>query len=294
MNDKTTSPLAGLFDGDGRATPAPAAPAAAAPEPTPSNTDTQPRAADGRFAPKGDDGQAAPAAPAAPAAATPAPHTATITTPTPAADPLVSDGQGGMVPLSALLDERDKRQKAEARAEQLARSQTPAPAPPPRPDPEADPAGAAAYDAAHASAQFYNYRLQTSRKFAERQYGADVIKAAHEWANERCEPTSPNFDPYLNQQVAASDDPYELIMQAYNRDRVLQTVKPDQLAQFQQWLAAQENGGAPAPAAQPAPPVSPAAPPRSIVTTPSAGGPGNKVEQVDVGPGAAFKAAFSG
>jgi epoxyqueuosine reductase QueG len=124
------------------------------------------------------------------------------------------------VPISALLDERDKRQKAEGQVQ----------------------------------AQRYDDNLRFSRKFAEREYGKALIATVHDWAVARCD-----ADPIFNAQMRSSEDPYEAAVQAYNRDQLATKVTPERFAAFEAWEKAQaELSGQPPPSPQtPAAPTPP-------------------------------------
>jgi chemotaxis protein histidine kinase CheA len=181
----------------------------------------------------------------------------------------------GHVPINALLEERDKRKAAQEATEAYKRrlealeqerqAQTPA-------DPLA---------AVHA--ELYKQRVEMSRNFAEQRYGEDKVREAFEWANARCEPTSPHFDPLFNQQVFESGNPYDFAVKAFEKEQILQEVKPDELAEFKAWKAAQAQAQAHA-----APVSTPAAspPPKSLATAPGNGGAGKPL--VNIGPGEAF------
>ena len=129
----------------------------------------------------------------------------------------------------------------------------------------------------------YAQNLKVSRKFAERQYGADTIAQVHDWAAKRCDE-----DRHFNAQMQSSDDPYEAAYQAYNREQIVQKVSPERLAAFEAWEAAQAQAQAhqAAPTHQPAA----AAPPRSLANAPGNGGAG--APYVPTGPGEAFRAVI--
>jgi hypothetical protein len=194
----------------------------------------------------------------------------------PAAEPPQPPADPGHVPISALLDEREKRQAERARAEILERQlqDMRAALQPPR-DLEPN----AAMEMA-----LYNQNLRASRKFAEREYGKSQIQEIHDWAAARCD-----ADPMFNQQMRSSEDPYEAAYQAYNREQILRTVKPDDLAAFKAWRQAQAQAATHSSATHPS--ATPAAVPRSLATASGTGGAGQP--HVPVGAGQAFGAAFS-
>ena len=196
---------------------------AQAPEPeataeAPEEPPERPRSPDGKFAPK---------------------EAATPVTP--------AQVEPGHVPISAMLDEREKRQALER---QIADMRSRAEPPPPMSTDEA------------LQAALYAQNLKVSRKFADRQYGAELTATVHDWAAARCD-----ADPHFNDQMRSSDDPYEAAMQAYNRDQIVAKVTPDRLAAFEAWEAAQAG----LPVSQPIPSTPRAPPPRSLVNAPGSG-----------------------
>lgn len=252
-------------------TPAQEPAAAAALEPAGQDAPGGPvRGADGRFAPR-DQGGGQPAQ----AAQAPAPAAQ-------AAAPAAAPPEPGHVPLSAVLDEREKRQAAERRLAEIEQRQRAA---------QDQARNAELPPDVRVSQALHAQNLRSSRRFAEREYGKETIAAVHDWVVAKCD-----SDPAFNQQMLASEDPYEAAYQAYQREQVLSRVKPDELAQYEAWKAAQAAGGqAPAPAsagaAAPAAPQPAApAPPRSLVNQPNAGG--GAAPQVAVGPGEAHASLF--
>jgi hypothetical protein len=167
-----------------------------------------------------------------------------------------------------MLDEREKRQALERRLAEIEANKAPTPPPPPE---------------EQLRQALYAQNLKVSRKFAERQYGADTIAQVHDWAAKRCDE-----DRHFNAQMQSSDDPYEAAYQAYNREQIVQKVSPERLAAFEAWEAAQAAAQAQAqtPAHQPAAAV----PPRSLANAPGNGAAG--APHVPTGPGEAFRAVI--
>ena len=185
--------------------------------------------------------------------------------------------QAGHVPIAAMLDEREKRQAAERRARELEdwkRQQEEAFAQPLPTD-------------QILAAQRYQDNLRYSRKFAERQYGKELIDQVHQWAYDRAE-----RDPYFNAEMAAHDDPYEAAVLAYNREQVLQAVSPADLEAFRAWKAAQAAAqGAPTP--QPGAPAgltAPKPPPVSLANASGTGALG--AAAIPAGEGEAYASLF--
>ena len=133
----------------------------------------------------------------------------------------------------------------------------------------------------------YSQNLRTSRRFAEKTYTPELIATVHDWAVKRCDD-----DPVFNQQMRASEDPYEAAYQAYQRDQIVSKVTPADLAEFERWKASRAAGATP-PAAthQPTPTPTPAPPPKSLANQPNAGGAGRP--ETPMGPGAAFASVLN-
>jgi hypothetical protein len=189
--------------------------------------------------------------------------------------------EDGHVPISALLDEREKRQAEKAQREALERriAEMRAQVAPQR---ELAPTE-------HLEVALYSQNLRASRRFAEREHGKDNIAAIHDWATRRCDE-----DPIFNQQMRSSDDPYEAACQAYNREQILQAVKPDDLAAFKAWQASSAKASE-ARATHESIPTHPSTSrtpvPRSLATASGTGGAG--APHVPVGPGQAFAIAIN-
>jgi hypothetical protein len=174
----------------------------------------------------------------------------------------------GHVPLSAMLDEREKRQSLERQVADLRQHLAP---PPPLPLEE------------QVEARLYASNLSASRRFAEREHGREAVGAVHQWAVARCD-----ADPFFNQQMRSSDDPYEAAIQAYNRERVVAEVSAGDLEAFRAWKAASAaaQGQVPfSPRSQPAARV-----PRSLANAPGNGAAGRS--GVSVGEGSAYAGLF--
>lgn len=248
---------------------------AAAPvaEPTPEAApaaEGQPRGPDGKFAP------VAPVVEAAPAPIEPVP---VAEAPAPVAPAPVHQPEQAFAPVAALLDEREKRQAAERRANELQqwRDQQEAQARrQPAPDPDQDPAAFRAHQAQQLDQVFWDQRLEMSRGFAEMRHGPEKTTQAFQWGVERCD-----FDPFFNAKVRASKDPVGFVVGEYQREQLVSTMTPERIAAFQAWEAAQAAPAvaaalAPALAATPpiaapaAPPPAPVAPRASLAAAPSA------------------------
>lgn len=190
----------------------------------------------------------------------------------------------GHVPLSSLLDEREKRQGAEKALRALQdrleqersdwQRQNP-------PTPEEQ-----------RSAERWADNLRISKKFAAREYGAEFVQTVHDWAFAKCD-----ADPLFNGQMQSSDDPYEDAVQAYKREEILKLVSPGELDAFRAWQAAhaaqqaQQTTTPPSSAkASEGLTATQATPPRSLADAPGNGAAG--ASAVNVGEGEAFRAAI--
>ena len=169
----------------------------------------------------------------------------------------------------AMQEERDRRQAAEKRIAELEARREPVE--PPTQDQMVE-------------ARLRSVTLTASRKFADREYGKELLAEVHDWAVAKCD-----ADPHFNASMMSDDDPYEKAVQAYNREQIAAEVQsPDDLAQFKAWKAAQ----AAAPQAQATP--KPAEPPipKSLADAPGNGAAG--APYVNVGGGEAFGSFFKG
>jgi len=177
-----------------------------------------------------------------------------------------------MVPLSALEQERARRQAAEDRARQYESQRE-------IPDVFTDPEAFALHQQQQAQSIALNVKLDLSEDMARGKHGDEAVDAARDWALARFAQS-----PAFQQEVLGHRNPYEHVVSLYKREQLLANVTPDDLEQFQAWKAAKANALQPAQAApQPVPP-------RSIATVPNAGGAKPGAEPVYEG--AAFDAIF--
>lgn len=261
----------------------------------------QPRDETGRFASKQD---SQPVAEAPPPAPEPPAETQPALTPEPApSQPASAPVQPppGYIPMAAVLDEREKRQKYERELEDMRRKYEEATRKPPQPlDPIADP---------EAFERSLNERIQQSRwdaitstslVSALRTHGREKVTAAEQWVEQQ---TAAN--PAFRQTILNQLDPYDFVVQEHQkslRQQKLGDKDPDEyaienireLAKRPEFLKALQDAGL-IPAAAPgvsggvAPSPHPTLPRPSLASAPSAGG---KTSTVPVGPGEAFNAVF--
>lgn len=221
-----------------------------------------------------------PETPAEPEAPTPEPEQPAPEEPAPSepVNPLVAPvvdakPDPGFVPISVVLDERDKRQKLEAELAKFQAQQQPQAIP----DRWEDPEGFDAYQDQKLQAALYQQNLRWSERIAASEHGKETVDTAKAWGIERCD-----ADPYFNAKVASSPDPIGFVVSEWKREQIASQVTPDDFAQFQAWKAAQAQLQAPA---QPPPAASPTTsrtvPPRSLASAPSAGGVMTEVAQSD-------------
>jgi hypothetical protein len=214
------------------------------------------RGPDGKFAAKA--AETPPEAPPA-AEAPPAPPSAP-----PAPEP-------GHVPISAMLDEREKRQALERQLAEIQAKQKEAQAQAQATELPAD---------VRQAQQLWALRMDVSRELIASQVGEAEAQALHDWGVAKCD-----ADPHFNAQVFASKNPYAFLRQARQREQLLAEVSPDDLDDYRAWKAAKAQGSqAPAPTPQPTPVPTP---PRSLADAPNAGG-GGATPETPMGPGAAF------
>lgn len=191
-------------------------------------------------------------------------------TPEPVSEPAPAPAQpeSGFVPLAVVLDDREKRQAAERRAQDLERrlqeveQQREAPA---TPDPYEDPAGYQAFQDQRFAQAEWNMRLNLSESMVTAQLGKDTVETAKAWA------LGQGNNPTFVREMQGHPNPYQYVVEAYQRDQFVSQVQPSDYEAFKAWQAAQ--AAAPQPAPAPAAPQQPAAIPRqSLAGAPSAGG----------------------
>jgi hypothetical protein len=190
--------------------------------------------------------------------------------------------ESGHIPISALLDEREKRKALEARIAQYEQDRAAQPAA--APDPSRDPHGYQQHLMQQVQQTVLDTRLNMSETSSRRHYGDSLTDQAKDWALAKF-----GTNPAFQNEVLGSPDPYDYAIKAFQRDQISSQVTPDKFAAFQAWESAQAQiASAPASIA-PAPSSAPV--PRSIASISSAGG-GVAHEPND--PESAFAGAFPG
>lgn len=181
------------------------------------------------------------------------------------ATPPVAQPKADPVPIQALLDERDRRQKYEREAaelrEKLAAFETAKNSPPP--DLYVDPEARLQFENQRFQQEMVNMKLGQSRFLAEREYGKEVVDAAFAYFDQH---------PQLSHQFLSEPSPFHAAVEFYKRQKVADEVGPDPEAykkRLRDELEAQiraemANGQQPSP-------TQPARLPGSLAAAPAAG-----------------------
>jgi hypothetical protein len=183
------------------------------------------------------------------------------------------------IPITALLDEREKRQRIEREAEQARRElaqlrqqfaalQQPKKAP----DFFEKPEEAVRHQVEPLAQQIIGVKLEQSRFLAERDYGSELVEEVTSFFDE---------NPQLSRQFLSAPSPFHAAVDFYKRAKVLQKIEGDP----EQWINSQVEARLNERlAAVQSSPAKPAAPPPSLARAPAAGG-GESMK-----PGSAFDA----
>ena len=193
---------------------------------------------------------------------------------------------GRFVPISALLDERDKRQAETAKRidleAQLQRYQQPQ-------QPEqipTDPSGIIQYALAEQQRIAFNERLNTSELMARQAHGEDIVSQA-----QQAFLSAVGQNPMLQQQLQGQIHPYDFVVKWHKQHKLMSEIGQDPEAwrkseaekiRAQVLAELQGQGVQPAQSSQ--------QPPPSVVGRPAAARAGT----VPVGPGNAFDSIFKG
>jgi len=125
-------------------------------------------------------------------------------------------------PIAALTDERAKRQDAERRLHdveaQMRLMNMQRQEPPKTPDIFEDPQGAMSHAVAPLQAQLQKQKLESSRFYAEQQFGADVVKEAYAY-----------FDQHPQESAALLQhpSPFHAAVEHYKRQTIVQQMGND-------------------------------------------------------------------
>lgn len=207
-------------------------------------------------------------------------------------EPAPQEQEARHVPISAMLDERDKRKALEAERDRYKQELEQARQKPVQnvPDPYDDPQGFAAYQEQRVQEAVTQQRFQMSELMAKQVHGEETVTKASEWALEKA-----NSDPAFAAAYHRQAHPIDWIVQQHKRD-ALYSQLPTDVSSLDE-LIEREIARRSASVAAPAPAVAqtqqatpPAKVPRSLATQGS--GP-TDVRQVASGPTAAVDALFS-
>ena len=216
-----------------------------------------------------------------------APEPAAAPEPEPQGDTRARDPETGrFVPISALLDERDKRQaetrKREDLEAQLQRYQQPQ-------QPEqipTDPSGIIQYALAEQQRIAFNERLNTSELMARQAHGEEIVSEA-----QQAFLSAVGQNPMLQQQLQGQIHPYDFVVKWFRQHKLMSEIGQDPEAwrkseaeKIRQQVLAELQGQGVQPA------QSSQQPPPSVVGRPAAA----RAGAVPVGPGTAFDNLFRG
>lgn len=141
----------------------------------------------------------------------------------PAAPPAASEEKPSQIPISALLDERERRQKAEREAEELRQyrrriEETQRQAAMRAPDLLEHPDQRMQYERQQIESALIGQKLQQSRFIAEREFGAEEVAAAYAWFDQH---------PQLSHQLLAHPSPFHAAVEFYRRQKIADEVGSD-------------------------------------------------------------------
>lgn len=136
---------------------------------------------------------------------------------TPAAPPAASEDKASPIPIQALLDERERRQKAEREAEEgrqwrrqmEARQREAA---------MQDPEQRQHYERQQIQGMILENRLSQSRFLAEREFGKDEVAAAYAYFDQH---------PQLSQQLLSHPSPFHAAVEFVRRQKIADEVGSD-------------------------------------------------------------------
>jgi len=179
------------------------------------------------------------------------------------------------IPISALLDEREKRQKLEREREELRQKQQ-SQEPEKKPDFWENPEAAISQVQEQVEQRIMNERLNFSEQFARQTHGDEAVEAATKAFQEAAQK-----DPALAVQLRQQNDPYGFVIGWHKKQSFLEQVGDDpdawmkqKEAEIRERLQAEMQ------------PSRPQTPPKSLASAPSAGG------DTATTPGSAFDALF--
>ncbi len=125
------------------------------------------------------------------------------------------------IPIQAVLDERDRRQKAERELEELRRWKADLERQKQTPDFLEDPEARMQLERQNISQMITDVRLQQSSWLAEKDFGKDVVEAALAYFDDH---------PHLSHQFLSSPSPLHAAVEYYKRQKVADEVGTDPAA----------------------------------------------------------------
>lgn len=192
---------------------------------------------------------------------------------------------GRFIPIAAVLDERDKRQAAERRAQELEQRLSQYTQQQEEYVPT-DPREIIQYTLAEQQKIAFNERLNISELMARQAYGDDEVTAAQQAFMEASQ-----SDPNLAAQLQGQVHPYDWVLRWHKSYRLMSEIAPDPEAwrsaereRLRQELLQEIQGTAQRPASS----KPSQQPPPSVVSLPSSG----RAGQTPTGPGLAFEGLF--
>lgn len=185
-----------------------------------------------------------------------------------AAPPVAEPEEARAIPVTALLDEREKRQEAQRKAEEADRrarelERKIAELTKPKeetPDWYSDPDKAAQYQARNIEQRFEQQRLAQSRFFAEREFGKDTVEQAIAYFDRHPEQSS---------QFLREPSPFHSAVEFFKRQQIVEEIGTDPEA-YRKKIAEEIRQQVLAEMTQ-AQPSKPKAPPPSMATAPTTG-----------------------
>ncbi|MEL6584054.1 MAG: hypothetical protein AAFQ36_09500 [Pseudomonadota bacterium] len=182
------------------------------------------------------------------------------------------------VPITAMLDEREKRQETQRQLEQERqarerleahfRQQQLEAQKQEAPDWYENPQAALSHHMQQQQVQEHNRFLNQSQFFAEREYGKELIAEAQAWIAE---------DPRRGQQFMDHPSPWHAVAEAFKAQKAVQQIGPDPEAWMREKEAElRQSIMAEMQSQTPAPPVAPKMPPASLSSAPASGGDPNE------------------
>lgn len=157
-----------------------------------------------------------------------------VTEPAPTNEPQHQRPEAGFVPIAAMMDERDKRRALEAELAQYRNQQA---QPTNAPDPFDDPQGFAQYQTQHVEQRLTQERFAFSDRFARKEYGAEAVDTAVQWAQERAQQ-----DPVFAASYMRESDPIDWIVQQHKRDSMISQIGNRSMDDFVRDYLAQNPG----------------------------------------------------